>query len=216
MVCTAAIVLHPRIIITAGHCIAERDGTTKRFSFSFRPGYQAGTDFGHFKATVWALGSKQSFEKQSVHDASNDWAILVLDRAPAAVRPFLVAHLSFESLRSRERQLLMPSYSSDVANADALSVDPTCSIRKLAWDVLVHDCKALFGSSGAPLLLRDGPRFAIAGIHTGAMFASDDEGRTVSYIGNRAIASSMFAERLLALSRHLNNEATHDDEAPAY
>ena len=72
MICTAAIVLHPRIIVTAGHCITEKDGTTRRSDLWFRPGYQAGTDLGRFETKVWAVGSKQSFKRQTVHDASQD------------------------------------------------------------------------------------------------------------------------------------------------
>lgn len=216
MACTAAIVLHPRIIITAGHCITERDGTTRRSNLSFRLSYQAGTDLGRFEATLWAVGSKQSFKRQSVHDASQDWAILVLDRAPVGVRPFLLSHHSFETLKSLERQFLMPSYSNDVADAEVLSVDPACSIRDLVWDVLVHDCKARFGSSGAPILMRDRLRYAVVGIHTGSMFASDEEGHVAKFVGNRAIGSWMFTEALLALSRRLNDDAVHDVGSTAY
>lgn len=216
MTCTAAVVLHPRIVITAGHCITERDGTTKRSDLSFRPGYQAGTDLGRFEATVWAVGSKQSFERQSVHDASQDWVILVLDRAPKGVVPFLLSHRSFETLKSRKRQFLMPSYSNDIGNADVLSVDPNCSIRDLVWDVLVHDCRAQHGSSGAPLLMQDRLQYMVVGIHTGSMFASDDDGRVVKFVGYRAIGSWMFSEALLALARQLNGEAFHEIHSPTY
>lgn len=216
MVCTAAIVLHPRIIITAGHCVTERDGTTKRSNLSFQPGYQAGIDLGRFEAKVWAVGSKQSFKRQSVHDASQDWVILVLDRTPKGVEPFLLSHLSFETLKSRERQFLMPSYSNDIGDAEVLSVDPTCSIRDLAWDVLVHDCRGRFGSSGAPLLMRDQLQYVVVGIHTGSMFASDDAGHVAKFVGNRAIGSWMFTQSLLALLRQLNSEASHDVESPTY
>lgn len=216
MACTAAIVLHPRIIITAGHCITERDGTTKRSNLLFRPGYQAGTDLGRFRATIWAVGSKQSFKRQSVHDASQDWAILVLDRAPVGVRPFVLSHHSFATLKSLDRQILMPSYSDDVANAEVLSVDPACSVRDVVWDVLIHNCKARFGSSGAPLLMRDQLRYAVVGIHTGSMYASDEEGHIAKFVGNRAIGSWMFTEALMALSRRLSDDTVHDVESTAY
>src|SRR5258707_863597 len=78
MTCTAAIALNPRIIVTAGHCVTERDGTTRRSNLSFQRGYQTGTDLGSFQATVWAVGSQQSFTHESVRDASRDWAILIL------------------------------------------------------------------------------------------------------------------------------------------
>jgi V8-like Glu-specific endopeptidase len=55
MVCTAAIVLHPRIIVTAGHCVTVGDAGRERIELIFQPGYQAGTDLGRYKATVWAV-----------------------------------------------------------------------------------------------------------------------------------------------------------------
>lgn len=216
MMCTAAIILHPRIIITAGHCITERDGTIRRSNLSFRPGYQTGTDLGRFEATVWAVGSKQDFKQQSVHAAAQDWVILVLDRAPAGARPFLLSRHSFEALKSLEQKFLMPSYSNDVSDAEVLSVDPACSIRDLVWDALVHDCKARFGSSGAPLLMRDRLQYAITGIHTGSLFASDKDGHVAKFVGNRAIGSWMFTEALLALVRRLNRDAIHDVRSTAY
>jgi protease YdgD len=216
MACTAAIVVHPRIIVTAAHCITERDGSIKKSHLSFRLGYQGGTDRGRFEATVWAVGAKQSFRRQSVRGASQDWVILILDRAPKDVEPFLLSQHSFDALKTRERQFFMPSYSNDIGDADVLSVDPTCSIRNLAWDVLVHDCRGRFGSSGAPLLMRDRLQYAVVGIHTGSMFASDDAGRVAEFVGNRAIDTRMFAQSLLALLRRLNSEASDHVDSPAY
>ena len=214
MICTAAIVVDPRIIITAGHCVTERDGSIRKSNLSFRLGYQAGNDLGRFEAMVWAVGSRQSFKRQSVHEASQDWALLALDRTPKGVRPFLVSHQPFEALKSQERHLLMPSYSNDMGKADALSVDPACSIYDQAWDVLVHDCRAGAGSSGAPLLMRDGPRYAVVGIHTGSMFASDKDGLVAKFVGYRAIGTWMFTESLVALSRHLAGEASQAGDSP--
>lgn len=216
MLCTAAIVLHPRIIITAGHCITERDGTTRKFNLFFQPGFQAGTDLGLFKAKVWAVGSKQNFKRQSVHDAAQDWAILVLDRAPKGVEPFLLGQHPFEALKSLQKQIVMPSYSIDIGNAEVLSVDPNCSIRDFVWEVLIHDCRAQFGSSGAPLLMRGRLGYAVIGTHTGSMFASDDHGHVAKFVGNRAVGSWMFAKQVFELSRQLNSEVSQDMVSPIY
>jgi len=184
MTCTAAVILDPRIIITASHCITEKDGTTRRSNLLFQLGYQAGTDLGRFAATVWAVGAKQNFRYESVQEASNDWAILVLDRAPAGVHPFLLSHHSSAMLKSLEWQILLPAYSNDIAGAEVLSVDPDCAVQDLIWDALVHNCMAQAGSSGAPLLMRDGPEYTVIGIQTASMFASDDEGHVAKFIGN--------------------------------
>lgn len=216
MLCTAAIVAHPRIILTAGHCVTEKDGSVRRSNLSFQLGYEAGSARDNFEPMIWAIGSKQNIKRQTVRDASQDWAILVLDRTPIGVQPFVSDHESFETLKTRQRQLFMPSYSNDIGGAEFLSVDPACSIRDLMWDVLIHDCSGMFGSSGAPLLIQDRLQYAVAGIHTGAMFASDDGGHIAKFVGNRAIGSWMFTPSLLALVRQLNAEASHRVESPAY
>jgi len=210
MTCTASIVLHPRIIITASHCLTKRNGRLELYNLLFEPGYQAGGDLGQFKATLWMVGSEQSFKRESVQEASQDWAILVLDHAPAGVQPFLLGDQSLEILKSLRRQILMPSYSIDVANAERIGLDTACSIFNAVWNVLVHDCRASFGSSGAPLLMRSGQQYAIVGIHTGSMYASDDKGGVGSFIGNRAISSEVFADELLRLSRRLQRDSLHD------
>lgn len=216
MRCTASIVLHPRIIVTAGHCITKKDGTLKVSDLFFEPGYRAGAVLGQFKATLWAVGSKQNFRQESIHEASQDWAILVLDRTPADVQPFLMRHQTFEELKSIGRQMLMPSYSIDIADAEKLGLDPACSLLNMIWDALVHDCKASFGSSGAPLLVHDRLGYAIVGIHTGSMYASDSEGHIGKFVGNRAISSEMFMEELLTLSQRLRTNSLHEVAAKTY
>ncbi len=204
MTCTAAIVLNPRIIVTAGHCITEKSGAIRRSNLSFQPGYQLGTDLGRFQATVLAIGSKQSFTHESVREASSDWAILVLDRAPAGVRPLLLSRHSLEASELPGQQIVLPAYSNDIGNAEVLSVDPACTVSHLVWDALVHTCRARPGSSGAPLLLREGSGYAIVGIHTASMYASDEDGHVARFIGNQAIASWKFADSVFALSRQLD------------
>jgi V8-like Glu-specific endopeptidase len=215
MTCTAAVILDPRIIITAGHCITERDGSTRRFNLSFQLGYQAGTDIGRFEATVWVVGAKQDFKQESVQEASNDWAILVLDRAPAGVRPLLLSHHSSASLRSLKRQILLPAYSNDISSAEVLSVDPDCAVGELIWGALVHNCIAQSGSSGAPLLMRNGPEYIVVGIHTASMFASDD-GHVAQFVGNQAIGSWTFQEAARALSRRLKAELIDNGDSADY
>lgn len=216
MTCTAAVILDPRIIITAGHCVTERDGSARRSNLSFQLGYQMGTKLGRFVATVWAVGSKQNFRHESVREASNDWAILVLDRAPAAVRPLLLSNYSFASLKSLEQPILLPAYSNDTANAQLLSVDPDCTIRDLVWGALIHSCFVQPGSSGAPLLVREGPEYAVVGIHTASVFAVDERGHVAKFVGNQAIGSWTFQEAARALSRRLNTGSVQDADLADY
>lgn len=204
MRCTAAMVLHPRIIMTAGHCIAEREQAPRLRYFSFQPGYQTEPDLGRFEAVVWAVGSLQKLTHQSVYEASNDWAILVLDRAPAGVRPLVLSDHSPDVLRSLERQMLLPSYSQDATGFQSLTIDAGCAVHDLLWGVLLHDCKAALGSSGAPLLIRERQWYALVGIHSGSMLAADEDGRVAKLIGNSAIGTWTFTDALQALVRRLD------------
>ena len=52
MTCTGSIALDPRIVVTAGHCVADSDGRIRRSKFSFWQAYQVGTDLGRFNATL--------------------------------------------------------------------------------------------------------------------------------------------------------------------
>lgn len=213
MVCTAAMVLHPRIIVTTAHCVAERDGTATLSDFSFHPGHQADVDLGRFKATVWAVGSLRQFTSQSVRDAANDWAVLLLDQAPVGIRPFLLGRTTARTLMVLEQQLLLPSYSGDLAGVPALNIDPACSVIDVLWGVLAHDCTVRAGASGAPLLVRHGRWYAVVGIHSGSMAVRDAEHGAMKFIGNSAIGVSAFAEAVHSLLRNLNNNSETESSA---
>src|SRR6266480_4392632 len=105
-----------------------------------------------------------------------------------------------------EPRLLLPAYSNDIGGAEALSLDPSCSVRNLIWDTLVHNCMAAAGSSGAPLLMREGREYVVVGIHVAALFASDEDGRVAELVGNQAVGSRMFEIAASALVRKLNSE----------
>ena len=207
MACTAAIILDPRIIVTAAHCIMERDGTIRRSNFSFQPGYQVGSNSARFDATVWTVGSRQSVSHETVRDAARDWAILVLDRAPSHVQPFVFSRSSIATVDLPGLPLELPAYTEDVADAEALSVDPACAVSDVVWDTLIHNCMAGRGSSGAPLLVREEHGYTIIGIQAASIFEGDQGGHIAKFVGSQAIGSWMFMKAALALSQHLNTES---------
>ncbi|MGL4287298.1 MAG: trypsin-like serine peptidase [Phreatobacter sp.] len=209
--CTAALVLHPRIIVTAAHCVVDRNDQLRRSELSFQLGYRGGTDLGRFAATVWAIGSSRQYNHPSARDASNDWVILVLDRAPVGVRPFLLDDHPPGDLRSLSRQIFLPSYSDDLADAQALTVGPACSIRTIVWNVLMHDCQGSAGSSGAVLLLPDAEGYRVVGIHSGAVLVPDD---TMTPEGS-AVGAWTFSKTLREIADALLRDDNVDGR-PAY
>jgi protease YdgD len=205
MVCTAAIVLHPRIIITASHCLTERDGSLIRARGVFRPARPAGADVDRFEATLLAVGARQDLTAQSADEAANDWAILVLDRAPTGTRPLGVHSLTRDALgQLGALQLMMPSYSADEAGHVRLGIDPGCSVDRAAWGLLLHNCQAARGASGAPLLIQDQQWYAMVGIHSSSVWAVDPKTGSLKFAGHSAVGAWRFADVLRKLFEDLN------------
>lgn len=208
MKCTAAIVLDARIIITAAHCVVRDDRPPGPTSFYFETARDAGAVFDRIEAKVWAIGTTKASRRQSTHDVLNDWAILVLEHAPATALPLRLGSTLLEPLNSYERRLSLPSYSINSSGAWVPTIDTACSPHPPISGVPTHDCKATYGSSGAPLLIRDRDWYAVAGIHTGSMFAAEDDGRVGGLIGNTAVSVQAFSDAMQVLVRRLNRGDT--------
>lgn len=203
MTCTAAVVLDPQIVITAAHCILDENDRLPRARPSFTPAYDSGKQVRGYSGQVWTVGSWRQHTAQTVSDASHDWAIVVLDEALLGAEPLSVR--SYEPREAAERgwRVILPSYSSDVAARHVLGVDLSCSVRAIAWEVLLHDCAASSGSSGAPLLMRDGETFAVIGVNTGTIALTVDAFEEAARIRHSAVGAWSFLPALRAVHARL-------------
>lgn len=208
MPCTGTVVLHPRIVLTAADCVIESGRVVR--TMLFRPGYQSGADLGDFQGRVVAVGSTVQLQRQSIHDASQDWAIILLNKRPPGIRPLDVAGYTPLELQSMRGRILLPGYSRDLAHGQALSIDPSCSIEGVKWEVFVHDCAAGVGALGAPLLVHEEGCYAVVGVNSGSMLVADRDSH-MRFAGRSAIGTWNFADRLRAILSRLNAEESSED-----
>ncbi|KAB2850115.1 MAG: hypothetical protein F9K44_05895 [Hyphomicrobiaceae bacterium] len=169
-ICTGALVLHPRIVVTAAHCLLETDGSVTKKSVSFQLGHDSVGAPLIFQGRVERVGSVRQNGDRTVRDEAMDWGIVVLDEAPANVRPLLLKSVSETAAALLAKRISLPAFSIDVAAGRAMTVDQGASILAVRWGVFLHDSGRALGSSGAPLLVDTGEGLAVIGINTACIY----------------------------------------------
>lgn len=147
--CTATLVA-PDVALTARHCVGGLRGEAwvAPELVHFLPGYSRGRYADHLQAV--------SFELVGIE------AVLVRLDGQASIPPVPVA----EPGTAPGAALFEAGYSRDIGHV--LTVDPAC--RFLGWSpdgLWRHDCEAIGGDSGAPILVDTGAGLSVAAIHVG-------------------------------------------------
>lgn len=147
--CTATLVA-PDLALTARHCLGGFLGEewVAPEQVHFLPGYTRGQYVEHRRAI--------GYERVGTE------AVLVRLDGPVPVTPIPVARERTEPGAA----LFEAGYSRD--KDQVLTVDPAC--RFLGWSsdgLWRHDCEAISGDSGAPILVDTGEGLAIVAIHIG-------------------------------------------------
>jgi protease YdgD len=164
--CTGALIA-PGTVLTAAHCLYNRRtrALLQAGSLHVLLGYNRGDYRWHRMVARYAVG--QGFDGSKGGLQGSDWARLELDGAiPDLVAPLPIAT---EPPRSGVA-IALAGYNQD--RAQVLMADLTCHITGTAMAAgkpfIAHDCDATRGTSGGPLLVRQGGGWAVIGINLGA------------------------------------------------
>jgi protease YdgD len=164
MSCTATLVA-PRLLITAAHCLynPRTQAYFRAAELHFLLGYTRGAFVAHALGIRVTIGTGYD-PKRPATSIGSDWALVTIDQALGT--PDRVLRLIDEPLQAG-RGAMVGGYSQDFV--ELITADSSCRIIRLDTDAgghryMQHDCATTFGDSGAPLLVRDGTSWRIAGI----------------------------------------------------
>jgi V8-like Glu-specific endopeptidase len=141
-------------VLTAKHLLRA----TPPIGHKFRFRAMAAPGRPSTNGSVVAVGAMDTKHHAKGFDRTGDWLLLRLDRClgeqlgtiPLANQPLSAS----PGWRVDGPGILSAGYPDDRSAMAGLTVDPKCQVQLLDHQTLVHDCAAVPGDSGGPILVR--------------------------------------------------------------